>query len=89
MILSFSYFSLKFILGLNDVVAIVLISDISLGAVWVDADGVGEPPRIAPVCLDEAAGDGVLLQHLGLVLSCRVNPHVLQVACSILVLNRM
>lgn len=52
---------LVLLLCLDDLITTVFIRLLCLSAIRVDANGVCEPPRIAPVSLDEAACEGAFL----------------------------
>lgn len=89
LVFSLSDQPLVLLLGLDDDIAAVFIGLLCFGPIWVDADGVSEPARVAPISLDEAARQGALLEDFGLVPLVRLDAHEFQVAGGILFLDRL
>ena len=88
LILSLSDQALLPLLRLNDVVSIILVRLIGLGAIRVDLNRVGKPTRVIPARLQEAIGQGAFLEQFLLVAQSGLNSHVFQVANGVLVLDR-
>ena len=86
---SFSQEALISLLCLHDVLAIILICLLGLGTVWVNLQRVGQPARVVPAWFHIAAGQRALFEQFRFVSIRRLDAHVLQTACRILVLYRL
>ena len=60
-VLRLSQQSLMPLLLLHNILSVILVSLLRFGAIWVDLDCVGQPPRVVPARLQVAVGQRTLL----------------------------
>ena len=71
----------------HNVVTVVFVRFVRLGAIWEDLDRIGQPAGVVPAGIKVTGRKRALLEQLSFIPLRRLNAHVLQIPRRILVLD--